>query len=35
VLDLPSGRDLSGIVREIGTLSGVRKVECLEPLSAG
>lgn len=31
LLDLPSGRDVGGIVREIGSLSGVRKVEANEP----
>ena len=31
VLDLPVGRDLSGIVREVGALSGVHKVEANEP----
>lgn len=30
-LDLPHGRNLSGVVREIGALSGVRKVEATEP----
>jgi putative Mg2+ transporter-C (MgtC) family protein len=30
-LDLPHGRNLSGVVREIGALSGVRKVESTEP----
>jgi hypothetical protein len=31
LLDLPTSRDLSGIVREVGALSGVRRVECNEP----
>ncbi len=30
-LDLPRGRDLSAIAREIGALSGVRKVQASEP----
>lgn len=31
VVDLPHGRNLGGIVREIGALSGVHKVEATEP----
>jgi putative Mg2+ transporter-C (MgtC) family protein len=31
VVDLPHGRKLGGVVREIGALSGVRKVEATEP----
>jgi putative Mg2+ transporter-C (MgtC) family protein len=31
VVDLPHGRSLGGVVREIGALSGVRKVEATEP----
>jgi putative Mg2+ transporter-C (MgtC) family protein len=31
LLDVPSGRDLSGIVREIGSLAGVRRVEANQP----
>lgn len=31
VVDLPHGRALGGVVREIGALSGVRKVEATEP----
>lgn len=30
-VDLPHGRNLSGVVREIGALTGVRKVEATEP----
>jgi putative Mg2+ transporter-C (MgtC) family protein len=30
-VDLPQGRNLGGVVREVGALSGVRKVEALEP----
>ena len=31
VVDLPHGRNLGGVVREIGALSGVQKVEATEP----
>lgn len=31
VVDVPHGRSLGGVVREIGALSGVRKVEATEP----
>ncbi len=30
-VDLPHGRNLSGVVREIGALTGVRQVEATEP----
>jgi putative Mg2+ transporter-C (MgtC) family protein len=35
LLDVPPGRDLSAIVRQISALSGVRKVECEEPFFGG
>jgi putative Mg2+ transporter-C (MgtC) family protein len=35
VVDLPHGRNLGGIVREIGALTGVRKVEATEPAFLG
>ncbi|HEY9179193.1 MAG TPA: MgtC/SapB family protein [Candidatus Baltobacteraceae bacterium] len=35
VVDLPHGRNLGGVVREIGALSGVRKVEATEPPFTG
>ncbi|HLI96975.1 MAG TPA: MgtC/SapB family protein [Candidatus Baltobacteraceae bacterium] len=31
LVDLPHGRNLGGVIREIGALSGVRKVEAAEP----
>jgi hypothetical protein len=31
IVDILPGRDLSGIVREIGALSGVTRVECEQP----
>lgn len=34
-LDLPAGRDLSGVAYEISALTGVRKVELVEPSLAG
>lgn len=35
VVDVPHGRNLGGVVREIGALSGVRKVEATEPAFFG
>lgn len=35
LIELPQRRDLSGIVREIGSLSGVRRVEANEPFFVG
>lgn len=35
VVDLPHGRSLGGVVREIGALTGVRKVEATEPAFFG
>lgn len=35
LVDVPHGRTLGGIVREIGALSGVRKVEATEPAYFG
>ncbi len=35
VVDLPHGRNLGGVVREIGALNGVRKVEASEPAFLG
>jgi putative Mg2+ transporter-C (MgtC) family protein len=35
LVDVPHGRNLGGVVREIGALSGVRKVEATEPTYFG
>lgn len=35
VVDVPHGRGLGGVVREIGALTGVRKVEATEPAYFG
>jgi hypothetical protein len=31
LIDVPQGRNLGGVIREIGSLSGVRKIEATEP----
>jgi putative Mg2+ transporter-C (MgtC) family protein len=35
LVDVPQGRNLGGVIREIGSLSGVQKVEAAEPPFSG